>query len=229
MTESELANMPYDKIVHNVILEKILQPSGQDIRGWRIGDNYMDLMADFGDYCYQQDTFTGGILLEIALQRLSKGAVLHEGSRFDILPKAYQPYSACYDQFGLMSNDCWYFLSKQYAVCLKANLTKEHTKKIIFGLIDYLDDKGNTLGDFSLGGMDFKTSPQEVFSWAWNVAKTNFSFEERYVHFATPQKWQRHKTFFKENWKQINTKDFFQKIGETGFFNNRNIRKDILK
>ena len=63
--------MSQNEVVNKVILPIIVQPTGQDIRGWRIGDDYMSLMAEFGEYCWQQDAFTGEILLEIALQRIS--------------------------------------------------------------------------------------------------------------------------------------------------------------
>ena len=71
---NELVGMSQNEVVNKVILPIIVQPTGQDIRGWRIGDDYMSLMAEFGEYCWQQDAFTGEILLEIALQRISCGA-----------------------------------------------------------------------------------------------------------------------------------------------------------
>ncbi|MEI3545620.1 MAG: hypothetical protein V8R23_05105 [Alphaproteobacteria bacterium] len=67
---NELVGMSQSEVVNKVILPIIVQPTGQDIRGWRIGDDYMSLMAEFGEYCWQQDAFTGEILLEIALQRI---------------------------------------------------------------------------------------------------------------------------------------------------------------
>lgn len=126
---NELVGMSQNEVVNKVILPIIVQPTGQDIRGWRIGDDYMSLMAEFGEYCWQQDAFTGEILLEIALQRISCGAVLHEASSYKILPEAYRKYSAMCDQPGLMSDACFNFLQKQIVTCLKAKLTREHAKK----------------------------------------------------------------------------------------------------
>lgn len=225
---NELSSLSHSRLVNEVILPVILNPGGQDIRGWRIGDDYMMLLAEFGEYCLQQDYFTGEIMLEIALQRLSCGAVLHESSRYDILPKEYYKYSAAWDQYGLMSDACWKFLTKQYKTCLRTNLAKEHVTKIIFGLIDHLDEDGNELDRYMLNYDHFHTSSKEVFDWAWKTAAKEFSFEKRYTHFATPERWRKYKTFFKENWKEINQKDFFSKIGESGFFNKRKIRKEIL-
>ena len=55
---NELVGMSQSEVVNKVILPIIVQPTGQDIRGWRIGDDYMSLMAEFGEYCWQQDAFT---------------------------------------------------------------------------------------------------------------------------------------------------------------------------
>lgn len=78
---NELVGMSQNEVVNKVILPIIVQPTGQDIRGWRIGDDYMSLMAEFGEYCWQQDAFTGEILLELpssafpAVQFFTKPAV----------------------------------------------------------------------------------------------------------------------------------------------------------
>ena len=167
---NELVGMSQNEVVNKVILPIIVQPTGQDIRGWRIGDDYMSLMAEFGEYCWQQDAFTGEILLEIALQRISCGAVLHEASSYKILPEAYWKYSAMCDQPGLMSDACFDFLQKQIVTCLKTKLTREHAQKIIFGLIDHLDEQGNELNGYMLKYGHFHTDTQTVFSWnAGNV------------------------------------------------------------
>ena len=175
---NELVGMSQNEVVNKVILPIIVQPTGQDIRGWRIGDDYMSLMAEFGEYCWQQDAFTGEILLEIALQRISCGAVLHEASSYKILPEAYRKYSAMCDQPGLMSDACFNFLQKQIVTCLKAKLTREHAKKIIFGLIDHLDEQGNELNGYMLKYGHFHTDTQTVFSWAWETAGKYFTYEE---------------------------------------------------
>lgn len=224
---SELARMTQRQIADQVILPIILNPTGQDIRGWRIGDDYMQLMAEFGDYCYRQDSFTGEIMLEIALQRLSCGAVLHEASSYKNLPNDYWKYSAMCDQPGLMSDACWEFLQKQAETCLKANLTKDHLKKIVYGLIDHLDDQGNELGGYMLKYNYFKTDTKEVYAWAWQFANKNFPFEELYAHFATPERWQRFIPWLKENRPTIYKPDFCKRIGVTGFWEKRKVWKQL--
>lgn len=187
----------------------------------------MSLMAEFGEYCWQQDAFTGEILLEIALQRISCGAVLHEASSYKILPEAYRQYSAMCDQPGLMSDACFDFLQKQIVTCLKAKLTREHAQKIIFGLIDHLDEQGNELNGYMLKYGHFHTDTQTVFSWAWETAGKYFTYEELYDHFATPERWERFIPFFKENRPVIYKPDFCKRIGVSGFWNKRKVWKRL--
>ncbi len=224
---NELVGMSQNEVVNKVILPIIVQPTGQDIRGWRIGDDYMSLIAEFGEYCWQQDAFTGEILLEIALQRISCGAVLHEASSYKILPEAYWKYSAMCDQPGLMSDACFDFLQKQIVTCLKAKLTREHAQKIIFGLIDHLDEQGNELNGYMLKYGHFHTDTQTVFSWAWETAGKYFTYEELYDHFATPERWERFIPFFKENRPIIYKPDFCKRIGVSGFWNKRKVWKRL--
>ena len=218
MNVNELAAMPYRQVINSVVLPQILYPTGQDTRGWRIGENYMNLMAEFGTKCWLRDHFTGEIMLEIALQRLSKGAVLHEAHSFKVLPQAYWKYSAMGDQPGLMTDTCWKFLQAQAHTCYQAKLTKEHITKIVFGLLDHWDEDGNELNGYMLKYAHSHTNPKEVYQWAWQFAVDHFSFEEMYEHFATPESWQRFILFFKENKSKIQKSDFCRRIGVSGFW-----------
>ncbi len=38
MNVNELAAMPYRQVINSVVLPQILYPTGQDTRGWRIGE-----------------------------------------------------------------------------------------------------------------------------------------------------------------------------------------------
>lgn len=224
---NELVGMPQRQIVDQIILPFILKPSDQNIRGWRIGDSYMHLMAEFGEYCYNQDQFTGEILLEIALERLSCGAIRHQETSYEILPSNYWKYSNWKDQPGLMTDACWKFLKKQGELCLQINLTKDHIKKMIMGLLDHLDEHGNELGDYMLKYASFHSDPKDVYDWAWTMANKHFSFEVLYAHFATPGRWQRFIPFFKENRPIIYKPDFCNRIGVKGFFNQRKVWKQL--
>lgn len=74
--ENEIASIPQWELVENYILPRAVEVTGQDTRGWRISPNFMQFMADWGQYCVKQDLFTGELLMEIAMQRLSRGAIV---------------------------------------------------------------------------------------------------------------------------------------------------------
>lgn len=223
-----LQHMNGRQLADEVILPKIVVIGGQDTRGWRIGDDFMQLMADYAPELYRNDSYSGEILLELALQRLSKGAVLHEAHHLiNSLPPAYKKYSAAYDQYGLMSDACWSFLVKQTPFCLKTNAA-EHTRKIIFGLLDHLTPQGEALNGFMPGSLDFKVSAKEMYDTMWEMTSL-LSFEVLYEHFATPQRYKKYSFWLKDNWERIDQKDFFRRIGVSGFFEKRKIRKKILK
>lgn len=222
----ELGNIHHVDLVNKVILPEIVRPTGQDIRGWRISDSFMNLMADFGQDFYARDRFTGEILLEIAMQRISCGAVLHEQTSIK-LPFGYENFSVAKDQWGLMSEGCWAFIQKQATFCLQAKKVKFHMKTILFGLLDHIDGD-TTLNGYMLGSYDSQLKPKNVYQFAWSVLAANVSFEERYEHFATPERYKKYAGFFKENWSKIDKSNFFAKIGITGFFAKRKVTKEIL-
>ncbi len=213
----------------SIILDWILQPTGQDIRGWRISPYYMNLMTEFGEYLYKKDPFTGWILLEIALQRLSCGAVLHEPTPVQkALPEPYRKYSAACDQYGIMSEDCWKFLTTQGKLCFNIEETCDHVTKIVFGLLDHLTPDGHELNGYMTG----QISGKEMYDWAWEIANEEISFKARYDHFATPERYAKYALFFKENQNQIDWNDFFKRIGLNGlknFFRRREVKKELLR
>lgn len=231
VSQKEIAAMPHSNIVYQVVMPKILHEGGQDIRGWRISEDYMMLMADFGEYFWVQDWVSGEILLEIAMQRISKGAVLHEPIKFDLLPEKYYKYSAAWDQPGLMTDGCWQFLTKQAKTCLQSKNLKGHMSKIICGLAEHLDKDGETKNGYMLSSSCLKSvKAQDIFNWAWQMIYWNNEIDsnELYSYFATPKRWQLYPVLFKERWNKIDKKDFYQRIGVEGFFNKLKARKTIL-
>ena len=74
--ESKLMGVSQPELVNNFILPLGVEPTGQDTRGRRISPEFMAFMADWGQYCFSADHATGELLMEIALQRLSKGTIV---------------------------------------------------------------------------------------------------------------------------------------------------------
>lgn len=230
VSQNEIATMFHSDIVYQVILPKILHEGGQDTRGWRISEDFMMLMADYGEYFWQQDWMSGEILLEIAMQRISNGAVLHEPTSYNVLPEKYYKYSAAWDQPGLMTDGCWRFLKKQAATCLQSKNLKSHMSKIICGLAEHLDKEGKTKNGYMLSSSCLKSvTPKELFNWAWQMIYENKEIDskELYHYFATPKRWQLYPVLFKERWSKIDKKDFYQRIGVNGLFNKWRARKTI--
>ena len=215
------------QLIDEVLLPKVLRPGGQDSRGWRISDGYMSLIAEFGEYLYNEDTFTGSLLLEIALQRLSCGAVLHAPTSYDVLPKGYEQYSAKYDQYGLMTDKCWLFLTSQINICLKDKNTKDHAEKIVLGLINHINNDGEPLSGYMLNGTSFEVSNKEVLEWATGIAFEKISFDKVYETIATERNWNRF-SWLNENWDKVDCDDFFKRIKVKGFFAKRKVRKAIF-
>lgn len=73
---NDIAGKSQSQLVNDYILPRGVEPTGQDTRGWRIGPLFMKFMTNWGQYCVKEDQFTGELLMEIAMQRLSKGAII---------------------------------------------------------------------------------------------------------------------------------------------------------
>ena len=231
VSQNEIATMFHSDIVYQVILPKILHEGGQDIRGWRISEDFMMLIADYGEYFWQQDWMSGEILLEIAMQRISNGAVLHEPTKYDVLPQRYDKYSAALDQPGLMTEGCWQFLNNQAKTCLQSKNLKGHMSKIICGLAEHLDKNGETKNGYMLSSSCLKSvTPKELFNWAWQriYRDKNIDPYDIYCYFATPKRWRLYPVLFKEHWSKIDKKDFYRRIGVKGFFNKLKVQKIVL-
>lgn len=89
---NNLENRSWQDVVDNVILPKLAYPANQRDR---IGNGFMRFMAYFAKEVYHMDGYLGEIMLEIAMQRISDGAVLHPDDptpTFEALPQAYRTY-----------------------------------------------------------------------------------------------------------------------------------------
>ena len=88
VSESDIAfaTATQQELVKNFILPRAVNETGQDIRGWRISSEFMQFMADWGQTLIDRDQKTGELLMEIALQRLTKGAItreVHKNAEFE--------------------------------------------------------------------------------------------------------------------------------------------------
>ena len=224
-TVAELKNMPWKKCVIDVMLPTM---AGHQNNRWRIADPFMKFMARYAKEVVMEDFRVGINLLEIAMQRLSNGAVLHEAASWpEPLEKEYWSYSSRWDEPGLMSEGCYQFIVSGLPVCLQYQETREHALKILFGLISYLDADGTLQSGYMLPD-EFKREGAFLYGFAKTQIEKNAKMEEVYRHYAQPEEWKKHKSWFAEHAKEMNWKEFFSKIRVKGFFNKRRIKKEIL-
>ena len=223
-TVAELKNMPWKKCVIDVMLPTM---AGFQQNRWRIGDTFMKFMARHVKEVVMEDFQVGMNLLEIAMQRLSNGAVLHEAISWpEPLDKEYWEYSSRWDEPGLMSEGCYQFIVSGLPVCLRHNETREHALKILFGLIEHLDAEGR-ISNYLLPDK-FKNEAVFLYGFAQNQVENNASFAEVFNHYAKPGEWKKHKVWFATHAVKVNWKDFYTRVGITGFFHKRKVKKEIL-
>lgn len=249
---AELENLSQRELVDNVILPLWVKKTGQDIRGWRVPDSFMEFMARFGNYCFAQDAYTGAVLYEIAMQRISCGAVLHKHRIVKVdefLPHEYSKYSTLCDQKGLMSPACWSFLRDQMKFMLYFDATKEHATAILFGVLDNVDRNGNLLNGYMFDGeRDGLPDARDFWAWAvrnaldkdlypWMVRCPN---EDKALvptvivekHFSHPDRWRHYLWYWCKKWDKMSKEDkqkFFDAIGVSGWWQKRIIKKEIVR
>lgn len=224
-TVAELKHMPWKECVMNIVLPTM---AGHQNNRWRIADPFMKFMARYAKEVVMEDFRVGMNLLEIAMQRLSNGAVLHEATSWpEPLEKEYWSYSSRWDEPGLMSEGCYQFIVSGLPVCLQYNETRGHAEKILFGLISYLDADGNLQSGYMLPD-EFKREGAFLYGFAKTQVEKNASEAEILNHYAKPGEWQKHKIWLAAHVKNLNWKKFFSKIGVKGFFNKRRVKKEIL-
>ena len=248
---AKLRKMTQRQLVDEVILPLWLKPSGQSTRGWRIPDSFMEFMARFGDYCYEKDPATGAVLYELALQRISCGAVMHkhrEVGIMEFLPARYSIYAVGCDQPGLLSPRCWEFLRSQMKYMLSIEETKEHATAILFGVLDNIDCQGNLLNGYIVGSGSGIPDKRDLWAWAvktvldkeyypWSV---EYAGEDKGLvpialveqHFSRPENWRNYLWYWSKCWPDKSNADrqkFFKAIGVSGWWQKYKIKKEISR
>ena len=102
---------------------------------WCIHKNFMTFMSLYGKECIDMDKKTGyelaPVLFTVAMQRLSKGAVLHDVVHFDQqLPAKFWVYSSAHDDYHIMTDDCLQFIYEGLPVAAQFKPTSDYALKI---------------------------------------------------------------------------------------------------
>lgn len=186
---------------------------------WCIYKDFMNFMAEFCQECIDEDKKAGTNLSKwlftVAMQRLSKGAVLHKPVSFrNQLEGKYWIYSSAYDDYHIMTEDCLNFIYFGLPVAAKYAPTKDYALTIAWGLLEHLDEDGNTTNGFSLDCPNPNDEGQRLFSTAHHIVmNAGLSDEEIFEHFAEPDQWRKHIDWLWRHLDEKRWKQFFEKQG----------------
>jgi len=186
------------RLVNDYLLPKALGVGGSEKRFPHISDEFMAFMAEFGQECIIRDKETGELLMELAMQRISCGAVAANDYDFiGSLPPEYQRYTAVYDEPGLMSQACWDFIEKNLRFCIEGltnEVWRQHAENILWSLLQNIGEDGSLLNDYVWNEGLVKQPLKKVYAWVLTVSKICFSPYAMAVHLAPT--WQAHRTYF---------------------------------
>lgn len=214
-----LSSRNWKDIVDNVVLPRMAGPNGTR---WCIHDDFMNFVAEYAYELGVRDSYTATAMLEIGLQRLSCGAVMHSDDPTpwpEPLPKEYHAYSSKWDETHIMTAGCYNFILKAMEACLQNETTRSHALAILFGLMKQLSPTGEVSHAYYALG-NFKKNAATLFAHAQRLAEAYASFEQLYSHYAQPGQWQKHRMWFSKNQKKLNWDRFFK---DTKFAKEENI------
>ena len=213
-----LAYRSWQDIVDNVILPDMAYRADQRNR---IGSSFMRFMSLFPREVMQRDARLGAIMMEIAMQRISDGAVLHPDDptpTFDALPREYRTYASQNGyqggEPGLMGKECEDFIVRALPVALEYEQTRKHALAIAFGLVRYLSPAGEPQEGYMFGCLNHKPDGVLLYALGNQWVEKYASKEEIFRHYAQPAQWQRHLDWFQREDKasRLDWKQFFASI-----------------
>ena len=201
----------WQEIIDNFILPEVLKKSGAP-RGYKISDDFMSIVAENIVFIRMENKELADVMLELAMQRISCGAVKHPylGTMLK-LPVRYAYYSTIKDKPAPMNDACFDFLQRGLPYGFSASpKIKEHAEAILFGLIFNLDYKtGKPLNNFNLS--EVNTPSYEIMKWAWSTAKCFVAFD-LFWRKLIGDDWRKYRAFFVENRNKISVKELHQEL-----------------
>lgn len=148
--KAELLAMSVPQLMEEFIFPRCLCLPRSGCRYPRIYGRFMELMARRGKDFLEADYGLGSILLECAMQRITRHPDLPAIDYKGNLPEKYKPYSAgsvnpdgiccCPDEPGLWGSEEVHFLLQMLPVCLQLKEPKyaAHAKLILFQMVSLL-------------------------------------------------------------------------------------------
>lgn len=212
--EEKISSLSWSEMVYF-----ILHHLAGERNRWCINDKFMYFMAKFGQECIKEDIKTGhdfsSVLFTVAMQRLSKGAVLHDSvNLLETLPAEYRGYSSYYDDYHIMTPGCLAFINQGLSVAAKHAPTKAYALTIAWGLLRHLDELGVRYDGFSLDCENPLEEGKQLYRTAKAIIENNLPNEEIFAGYAQPYQWQKHTKWLKNYLaKEKRWQEFFKKLG----------------
>ncbi len=215
-------------VIQKFVYPKVLKP-WQERENHHISDEFMTLMAKHGKTIYNADNTQGNILLEIALQRISRGGVVHKRlpEQGKTLPIWAHIYSAAKDIPAPMSGACFLFLMEQakYILGNRSPELRNHLITILFGIINNLTEKGEELYANTL---DADVNPATLYMLAWQIIRTDINQYDIADELGTPAGILKYNSYFRECWDYLDRTKLAKQLGIKGWFKERKLKKMIF-
>lgn len=212
--EDELRKHSFNWIIDNVVLA---QMAGQPNLRWCITDDFMNFVAKYINEIKAQSSMTAELLLEIALQRVLRCAVIvpspmsNWSKLLNKLPQKYSYYSSFWDEEHIMTNGCYNFIMTALEHGFDNAKTKEEAADICFGLMAYISPDGKVSDQYYYIG-DFKDKALQLYRRAQYLVEAHLTFEEIFPHYAVTSQWKKHQWWLTQNQAKIDWDKFFQQV-----------------
>ena len=228
------------KQVNNLrnIVEQIILPYVFTNNGLRSADDeFMNFMATWGKYCFEEDTYSGSILYEIGMSRISSCSPNPKVLDINpILPKSLRKFYPAATEQNEFNDACWNFLKENIDTlfCDLPKMYRDHAIRIVFGIMDSINEYGE-VHQWPRRGLSITPDQlrnlvevyvrlvPEIDRWKYLIEKGNtqtYNWVKQYVQFPnkTPvdaitvelaQKWREHKDLFKDYFYMVDWSVFF--------------------
>ena len=210
----------WQEIVNEVVLPKMAGKGEKPIK-----EDLLHLMAIFSYSIQCEDLRLHEVLLEICLQRISKGAINHDYLDYPPIDVDYREYSSMgREKAGLTPAVVNFILSNAINTAVVNKALRSHALMILFGIIRN--------GYHIPKCIDFITV-KEMREKALSLVKRYATWEELFDQLAREEIWEEHKMLLSENYEKINWDKFFlqTKMLNGNFFQRwrqkRRIKKEI--
>ena len=223
-----LREKQWQEIVNEVILPKMAGKGEKPIK-----EDLLNLMAIYSYSIQCEDLRLHEVLLEICLQRISNGAVMHDYVDYPPI-NPYREYSSMGRQkAGLTPAVVNFIVSNAMNAAVVSKALRSHALAILFGIIEDISPEGLARNGYKIPqSIDF-IAVKEMRKKALSLVMKHATWEELFDQLAREEIWEEHKMFLSEHYEKIDWDKFFlqTKMLNGNFFQRwrqkRRIKKEI--